>query len=448
MVAYAAIFAVDSALITPKNDAGCGWTNVLPTRAANTHLTENIKTKWLIIGAGYTGLSAARNLAKLHPADDITILEANLAGEGASSRNSGYLVDSTLNDGHMSDNGLKTYQEKYQLNLLALERVKQFTEEHQVDCDWNPCGKFHATALEKNEEKLQRFSQTLSECGIGHQLVDKDELATRLGTSFYRLAVHTDGGVMLQPAKLARGMISALPEHVALYENSPVVAWNEITSGFEVKTLSGSVQCEQLMVCSNGFIPSLGLLRDRVFPLTLTASLSRPLTDSEFQAIGSPAEWGVLSAQAMGATIRLTQDRRIMIRNTAEAHIGINMTPPDLRKRIATHRRGLARRFPELQTLELEHTWSGVTCISGNSSNVFTQLEKNLFAAGCYNGGGIGLATLFGEELALLASGEVSEAIERIKKRPTPNWLPPQPFLTAGVKARLTKDRIFARLER
>ena len=80
------------------NDNGCSWINDLNLRSNIKILDKNEQCEWLIIGAGYTGLSAARKLAQLYPNQKIIIVDAQLAGEGASSRNSGYLVDTTLND--------------------------------------------------------------------------------------------------------------------------------------------------------------------------------------------------------------------------------------------------------------------------------------------------------------------------------------------------------------
>ncbi len=432
----------------PNNDNTCGWLTGLPNRPANPALSADISADWLIIGAGYTGLSAARKLAQLQPLDRIVILEANKAGEGASARNSGYLVDSTLNDGHLSDAGLENFKQKYELNKLAMDTVREFVNEHRIDCDWNESGKFHATSLEKNEEKLLNFSSTLTNCGIPHDVMFAEELSRRLGTVYYRAAVRTTGGVLLQPAKLARAMVERLPLSVELFEQTPVTAWHKSEGTFNVATPKGSVRAKNVLLCTNGFLPSLGVVADRAFPLTLTASLTRPLTDEEFETIGSPGEWGVLSAQAMGATVRLTGDRRIMIRNTAEAYNPINMTADTLAKRRQIHFQGLLRRFPFLPSNAIETTWSGVTCISGNSANIFEKLDDGLFVAGCYNGGGIGLATLFGEQLAFKAIGESTRAMEKIEARPQPNWLPPQPFLRWGVKARLMKDRVLATKER
>ena len=80
------------------NDLGCSWINDLDKRSNIKTLDKDKTCDWLIIGAGYTGLSAARKLSELHPNQKIILVDAQLAGEGASGRNSGYLVDTTLND--------------------------------------------------------------------------------------------------------------------------------------------------------------------------------------------------------------------------------------------------------------------------------------------------------------------------------------------------------------
>ena len=94
------------------NDKNCSWINDLTPRINIKSLQLNVDCEWLIIGAGYTGLSAARKLAQLYPNQKIIIVDAQLAGEGASSRNSGYLVDTTLNDGFTSNKELESYKKK------------------------------------------------------------------------------------------------------------------------------------------------------------------------------------------------------------------------------------------------------------------------------------------------------------------------------------------------
>jgi len=102
------------------------------------------------------------------------------------------------------------------------------------------------------------------------------------------------------------------------------------------------------------------------------------------------------------------------------------------------------KRFPSLKSNLIESTWSGIVSRSRNSSQIFEKIDDNIFAAGCYNGSGIGVGTLFGEQIALKASEENTKEIEIIEARNKPTWLPPQPFLNLGVKMRLMYERLRA----
>ena len=117
------------------NDNNCGWINDLDKRFDIKTLDRDKTCDWLIIGAGYTGLSAARKLSELHPKQTIVIIDAQLAGEGASSRNSGYLVDTTLNDGFTTNKELDDYKKKTKIYDLGINVIKKFIKEYQVDCD-------------------------------------------------------------------------------------------------------------------------------------------------------------------------------------------------------------------------------------------------------------------------------------------------------------------------
>ena len=101
------------------NDNGCSWVNDLIPRTNIKTINSNEDCDWLIIGAGYTGLSAVRKLGQLYPNQKIILVDAQLAGEGASSRNSGYLVDTTLNDGFTSNKELESYKRKLIFTNLA-----------------------------------------------------------------------------------------------------------------------------------------------------------------------------------------------------------------------------------------------------------------------------------------------------------------------------------------
>jgi len=429
------------------NDNNCGWIKDLKPRTNIKSLSKNEYCDWLIIGAGYTGLSAARKLSQLHPTHKIIITDSQLAGEGASSRNSGYLVDTTLNDGFTSNKELSNYKKKVDICNLGIEAVKKFIKEYQVDCDWSECGKYYASSKTEDLKTLLGFSDILQKLNYDHEILYKDELAKKLGTKFYNIAIKTKGGILLHPAKLARAMVETLSNNVELFENSTLLNWNKEKDIILANFFSGSIRCKKIIFATNGFLNSLGIRTNYNFPITLTASMTRRLTDNEFQMMDKPKEWGVLPVRPMGATVRMTKDRRILIRNTAEVHNPFKMSKSNLINRSKIHKIGIKKRFPQLPENVIESTWSGIVSRSRNSSQIFEKLDDNVFVAGCYNGSGIGVGTLFGEQIALMASGELSREIEIINQRNKPNKLPLNTFLNIGIKLRLMYEKHIARSE-
>ena len=429
------------------NDTSCGWTNQLPKRNNIKQLNQDTYCDYLIIGAGYTGLSAARKLSEIEKNKKVILIDAQLAGEGGSSRNSGYLVDTTLNDGFTSNSDKENYIKKTKIYNLGIAAVRKFIKEYQVDCDWNECGKYFASSNQKDENKARKFSELLNSLGFNNKILSDKELSKKLGTSFYKIGIYTNGGILLHPGKLVRSMIDTLPDNIKLYENSQIKSWKKINNKIECQTSRNKITARKVIFCTNGFLSSLNIKKNFSFPITLTASLTRSLTDQEFENIGSPEEWGVLPIRPMGATIRMTKDKRILIRNTAENRNPFSMNEKDLLKRVKVHSIGIKKRFKELPENIIESSWSGIVCRSGNSSQIFEKIDDNIFTAGCYNGSGIGVGTLFGEQIAIMASNQQSGEISVIQQRKKPNWLPPQPFLNLGIYTRLAYERIKARSE-
>ena len=426
------------------NDQSCSWINDLSPRLNINSLNGNQNCDWLIIGAGYTGLSAARKLAKLHPDQKIILVDSQLAGEGASGRNSGYLVDTTLNDGFSSNKDLNNYKKKSDIYQLGIESVKKFIEEYQVDCDWNEAGKYFASSKIADKKTLNNFADTLSKLGFEFKILDQYELKNKLGTNFYQIALYTPGGILLHPGKLVRAMIEVLPSNIKLYENSKLLKWVKNKDFISCDFKNGKINSKKIIFCTNAFLRSLNIKKNYNFPITLTASMTRQLTEKEFNSIGSPKEWGVLPVRHLGATVRTTRDRRILIRNTAEVHSPFGMKVSDLKKRVGIHQLGIKKRFPQLSDNLIDSSWSGVVSRTRNGSQIFEKIDSNIFVAGCYNGSGIGVGTLFGEQIAIKASNENTTEIQVIETRNKPTFLPPQPFLDIGVKSRLIYERLRA----
>ena len=429
------------------NDPNCGWIDSLPKRTNIKQLNNNLTCDYLIVGAGYTGLSAARQLANNLKSSKIVLIDSQLAGEGSSARNSGYLVDTTLNDGFTSSSDIENYKKKIKIYQEGISSVERFVKEYQVDCEWNSCGKYFASSQISDEKLAIKFSNLLSSLNFDNKILYRDNLEEKLGTSFYNVGVHTSGGILLNPGKLIRAMVDTLPENVELFENTHLEKWEINSNKIKCIFKNSIISTKKIIFCTNGFLRSLKVKKNYSFPLTLTASLTRPLSDGEYENIGRPKEWGVLPIRPMGATIRMTKDRRILIRNTAELINPNNFPSGHLEARKKIHEKGINKRFPNLPSNIIESTWSGVVCRSRNGSQIFEKINDNVFVAGCYNGSGIGTGTFFGEQIALMASNQDSDKISIIENRVKPTKLPTDLLLNIGVYTRLFYERLRATTE-
>ena len=341
----------------------------------------------------------------------------------------------------------KIIKKKTDIYELGINVLKRFIKEYQVDCEWNETGKYFASSRIEDKKILKNFSKILSKLGFEYKILDNIELTKKLGTSFYNIALFTKGGILLHPGKLVRTMIDVLPNNVQLFENSLLTKWSSNNNIISCYFDNGTVKTQKIIFATNGFLKSLGIKSNYNFPLTLTASMTRSLTDQEFKSIGEPKEWGVLPVRPMGATIRMTKDRRILIRNTAEVYSPYQMSQSELDKRKLKQKIGIKKRFPQLPDDIIQSSWSGIVSRSRNSSQIFEKIDENIFVAGCYNGSGIGVGTLFGEQIAIKASNNHTKEIEIIESIKKPNLLPPRPFLELGLKARLIYERFRAKSE-
>jgi glycine/D-amino acid oxidase-like deaminating enzyme len=170
-------------------------------------------------------------------------------------------------------------------------------------------------------------------------------------------------------------------------------------------------------------------LRSRIVGSTLAGSFTRVLTAAELESLGSLTEWGAISLHAGGATLRLTRDGRLSIRNTAEYHGSVLFSDEQLAARQAIHRAAFDKRFPQLAQVPFEYAWSGVEGITRNGTNFFGRQQGNIFVAGGYNGSGVSRGTAFGTAIADYASGESSQTVSDCLASVPAQWMPPRPFL-------------------
>jgi len=408
-----------------------GWTHFLPGRTPTRPANGDIRADWVVIGAGLTGLAAARQLAYNRPDDHIIIVDAQEVAHGASGRNSGYAVAISHFSGGFDASKTDEYARVNRINLAGLDHLRQTIKDNAIACDWAETGIHHAAADVAAHRELNAFRTYLDAMNIDHTPLDHGALTERLGTAHYSAGVHVHGGALVQPAALVRGLADSLPQNVTLRENTPVTAI-EKASPHRVITPGATISAKRIILATNFACVNLRFMRARITASTLSGSFTRPLSDDEMASLGTRAQWGVLSVHSGGATVRLTADRRICLRNTAEFTHGRPLDEKALANRIATHRHAFEKRFAQLAHVPFEHSWSGVEGITRNGTNIFGEQAPRIWLAGGYNGSGVSRGTAFGMAIADHACGIKTPLVADCLMCPRAHWIPPRPLLDLG----------------
>ena len=420
----------------PQDDKTNGWSAILPQRTPNPPLSEDTAADWIVLGAGFAGLAAARRLAENCPDQKIALIDAGAAGENASGRNSGFAIDLPHNVGS-SLQELEGSQRFMRLARTAIAYLEEAVERHGIDCQWSKDGKYHAAVSPRGvREVLEPFAMEMEALGEPYQWIEKAELPAKLGTEHFTAAVYTPGGALMNPAALTRGLADSLPENVTVYENSPITE-ADFRNGVDLRTAKGSLRAPKLILAANGFAEQFGFYPRRFLHLVAHCSLTRPLSEAQRQVYGVEKPWGMTPANAfVGITMRYTNDHRIVIRHGLKYCPAQRVTQAEQAAARRRHKELFDQRFPMLRDVEIEHTWSGFVCLSENGAPGFGQLAPGVWSAVCQNAVGVTKGTFGGLLAADMAAGRENPLIAEMQSLGEPSMLPPRPFLDLGVRAR------------
>ena len=415
-------------LLTDMHHAS-GWYAVLPKAAPAKRLKGDQVADWVVVGAGVTGLAAARRLGELAPEARIILLDSYRIGYGVSGRNAGFIIDTPhLTEEFDHDDNRRVSR----LVIAGMTDLERHVRKHNIDCEWSQRGHLTAVVQSKNVKHLRATVRTLDAIGEAYDWLDKEALAKVVGTDHYHAAVLTPRSVMVNPAAMCRGLGETMPANVEVYEESPVQRV-EPGSPVRIECAQGSIRAANVLLTTNAFIAKLGFLRGKVFPLIGCGSLTRPLTDDEQAAMGGETEWGITGV----TTLRRTLSNRILVRHGTYYTDDFRLSESRHRELLASHKMSLKKRFPMLDRLEFEHTWAGVYCMTWGWASNFGRLDRGVFAALGYCGVGLPRGTASGKLLADYAMGSESDLIADVQALSDPKRLPPEPFLGLGVRARL-----------
>ena len=424
----------------PFDPGTSGWEAILPSRTPRPALAGHRTADWLVIGAGFAGLAAARRLSELDPKGTVVLLEARRVGEGPAGRNSGFMID-LPHDLASDDYGgaLARDREQIRWNRLAIDFARQMAREFGLSDEvWSETGKVNGAATAKGERHNHDYAAHLDALGEAHEGLDATAMRSLTGTGYYRSGLYTPGTVMLQPAAYVRAVADGIVSNrVVLHEGSPVMALEKEGATWRATTPAGSVSAPSVILAVNGHATSFGLFRRRLMPVFTYASMTRALTDAEVRRLGGEQRWNLTPADPMGTTVRRVSDaggERIVVRNRFTYNPSMAPGEGLLARVYRDHDHAFDARFPMLAEVAMEHRWGGMLSLSRNGAAAFGEVRPGLFAACCQNGLGTVRGTLSGMLAAELATrpSRPSEALTAQLAAEGPSRLPPAPAAWLG----------------
>lgn len=427
----------------PQNPGQAAWNAILPKMGGVSRLTENRDAEWLVIGAGFAGLSAARRLNLACPGGRVIVLDAVPIAEGSAGRNSGFMIDlphdlSSAGYGGGAEGDRRAIVQNRAAIAFARETVRDLGVPAEA---FRACGKINAAASERGAAHNRRYAAHLAALGEECEFLDAANMCAVTGTGYYFGGLFTPGTVMLQPALYIRSLTLGLNSGgVRVFENSPVISLSRRGGIWRAETPDGSVSAPKVILAVNGHAESFGFFRRRLIHIFTYGSMTRALTASESRALGGEPNWGLVPADPMGATIRRvfgTGGDRVIIRRRFTCEPNMRPSGRTLASVWLDHDRGFAARFPMLEGVAMEHRWGGHLCLSRNGVGAFGEVEKGLFSACCQNGLGLAKGTLHGMCAADLALGRTSELLDQLVAAPSPSRLPPGPVAALAASAKI-----------
>ncbi|OJF91060.1 NAD(P)/FAD-dependent oxidoreductase [Pararhizobium antarcticum] len=354
------------------------------------------RTSIAIIGAGFAGLSAALHLAEMGV--DVTVLEANEPGWGASGRNGGQ-VNPGLKfnpDALLSlfggDLGARMITRAYGGPDFTFELIRRLG----IDCEARQNGTLRAATHGK---ALDAVCETARQCHahlMPTRLLDRDAIQAATGTAHYRGALFDPRGGDLHPLKYARGLAAAaMAAGVRIHSGSRVLSVSRNTGGWLLKTSRASLAADKLLVAVNAYADGLWPgLKQSVVPVYSAIVASEPLPDTLAARI-LPQRPVLYESSHITVYYRLDRQNRLLMGGRGPQRSFAGDTAP-----VSYLIRHAERLWPEMKDIRWSHAWNGQLAVTPDHlPHVHEPSPDVLLYLGC-NGRGVALATTMGQQLA------------------------------------------------
>ncbi|MBP1806189.1 NAD(P)/FAD-dependent oxidoreductase [Rubellimicrobium aerolatum] len=427
----------------PVHRGPAAWSAILPGQPAPVPLAGDAVVDVAVVGGGFAGLSAALRLRQIDPGLRVAVLEAGRLAEGASGRNSGFMIDlpHDLSSDDYAGHGVEADRAMIALNRRAIAFAGEAVERFGIPpAFFDRAGKVNGAASATADALNASYAAHLAQLGEPGERLDARGMRELTGSGHYVSGLFTPGTVMLQPAGYIRGLGEGLRrDGVMVAETTPVLKLERRGGGWELATPHGRVSAGAVVLATNGHLESFGFARGRLMHVFLYASMTAELGPEALKALGGAPRWGITPSDPMGTTMRRIDGpqggNRIVTRSCGSFLPGMEPGEAGLRRAARVHRRKFDERFPMLRGIPMEFAWAGHLCLSRNGVSVMRRLDDGLFAACVQNGLGTARGTLTGIGAAELALGVASDVTRHFGAEAEPPRLPPPPVSTLGANA-------------
>lgn len=359
----------------------------------------------VVVGAGFTGLSAALHLAEAGAS--VAVLEGVEIGFGGSGRNVG-LVNAGM--WVMPEDLPRALGEVHGNRLLdqlgnAPSVVFDLVEKHGMACEVERSGTLHCAVGVKGLDELKERARQWQARGAPVHLLDAEETARKVGTGAYAGALLDLRAGTIQPLAYARGLAAAaIKAGAAIHTESPVIGAQDEGDGWRLRTPRGSVRAKWVVVATNAYTSDVWpQIRAELVHLPYFNLATKPLGDNLRKTI-LPERQGVWDTKEILSSFRFDRQGRLIFGSVGA------LRGPGASIHANWGRRALKKLFPDLGEVAFEYEWYGKIGMTDNNLPKFHRLGRNVVSFSGYNGRGIAPGTVFGRTLARLVLGEIAEA--------------------------------------
>ncbi len=380
------------------------WERTAPPPPSTRGLVGDVTADVAIVGAGFTGLSAALHLAE--GGAKVVVLEAAEVGFGGSGRNVG-LVNAGL--WVMPDEIPAVLGDTYGPRVLDLlggapRVVFDLIARHNIQCEATPVGTLHCAVGEDGLAELKERARQWQARGAPVRLLDAAETAQKVGTHAYAGSLLDVRAGTVQPLAYARGLAHAATKAGAtIHTESPVIGVDDGGKTWRLRTASGSVTASWVIVATNAYTTTMWpQLRTELVHLPYFNLATKPLSDNLRRSI-LPERQGAWDTKEILSSFRFDQEGRFVFGSVG----ALRGTGLPVHRNWG--RRAMAKLFPQLKDVGFETEWYGKIGMTSDAVPRFHRLGRNVVSSSGYNGRGIAPGTVFGRCLAQLVSGQIGD---------------------------------------